>query len=347
MQIRISKLLLRPKLISRRAPDARAQFAGVPDELTIEIDRNGSPVSKGPSEWFVCFVPGLQKQWWHRFANPRHQHVFALKMIEDDYWVIFESWWTRIMVTALGMDEAVKFLRWGAVGSILRVTEKIPGNGNQARGWANCAVLTSLMLGRSYWTWTPHGLYNRLSAEKGVEPVDLTDFLEKKLISMTQRIAGGNLGDVSELAKLSPEAAFTELGKRISKIMFSRNSLRLYRLAVSEAPRFPAATEAFFRYGPNQAVASVKTLISHFCESGEFRDCDQERTSRAFLSMLRGNLYLEIVLGGRTVPDEKDLESRTKSVVEVFLHGANVLVKFFEAQSVEENVAIREPEIAA
>ena len=226
------------------------------------------------------------------------------------------------MVTALSMDEAMKFLRWGAVGSVLKVAERIPGDGSQSRGWANCAVLVSLMLGRSYWTWMPHGLYKRLSAENGVEPVELTDFLEEKLISMTQRIVGEGLGDVSALTKLSPEAAFTELGRRISKIIFSPSSLSLYRLAASEAPRFPTAAGAFFTHGPDQAVASVKALISHFCERGQFRDCDQERTSRAFLSMLRGNLFLEIVLGCGTEPDESDLESRTKSVVEVFLRGA-------------------------
>ncbi|MBN9617576.1 MAG: TetR/AcrR family transcriptional regulator C-terminal domain-containing protein [Acidobacteriales bacterium] len=225
------------------------------------------------------------------------------------------------MVTVLGMDEAVKFLRWGALGSILKVTERIPGDGSQARGWANCAVQISLMLGRSYWTWTPHGLYKRLSAEDGVEPVNLADFLEEKLISTAQRAAVKSLGDVSALTKLSPEAAFMELGKRISKIMFSLSSLSLYRFAVSEAPRFPAAAEAFFTHGPHQAGASVKALISHFCGRGQFRHCDQERTSRAFLSMLRGNLYMEIALGCRTEPNERDLESRTKSVVEAFLRG--------------------------
>src|SRR5690242_20592832 len=146
MQKLISKFFLRRKL--GRTADGKSHISSIPDELAIEIDHNGSPVSKRPSEWFVCFVPGLQKQWWHRFTNPRHKHVFALKMVGDGQWVIFEPWWNRIMVTVLGMDEAVKFLRWGAVGSILKVTERMPGDGSQARGWANCAVLISLMLGR-------------------------------------------------------------------------------------------------------------------------------------------------------------------------------------------------------
>lgn len=316
-----NKWLLQRKLIPRGTPDGRSHVPGVPDELAIEIDRDGSPVSTRPSDWFVCFVPGLQKQWWHRFTDPRHKHVFALKMVGDDHWVLFEPWWTRIMVTALTMDEALKFLRWGAVGSILKVEERIPGDGSQTRGWANCAVLISLMLGRSYWTWTPHGLYKKLSAEQGVEPVDLTDFLEKRLISLTQNIAREGLGDLSALTTLSPEAAFTEIGKRISKILFAPKSLTLYRLAVSEAPRFPAAAEAFFTHGPHQVVASVKMLIEHFCNAGRLRDCAPERASRAFLTMLRGNLYLEIVLGCDTQVSDRDLEVRTKAVVDLFLRG--------------------------
>jgi hypothetical protein len=248
-----------------------------------------------------------------------------MKMVADDQWVIFEPWWNRIMVTTLSVDEAVKFLRWGAAGSILKVTERIPGDGSQARGWANCAVQIGLMLGRSYWTWTPHGLYKRLSAEDGVESVDLADFLEEKLISVTRKMASEGLGDVSALTRLSPLAAFTELGRRICRILFSPGYISLYRLAVSEAARFPAAATGFFTYGPLQMAGPVKKLISHFCETGQFRNCDREKLSRAFLSMLRGNLHMETALECKAEPNENDLESLTKSVVEVFLGGAEEL----------------------
>lgn len=346
MKESISPLLSLFKLLLRRTLENDDDVAGVPDDLAIEIDHNASPINKQPAEWLVCFVPGLKKQWWHRYTHPTHKHVFALKLVRDDQWILVEPWWTRIMITVLRTDEAVKFLRWGAAGSILRVTERIPGSGSQMRGWANCAVLISLMLGRSYWTWTPNGLYKRLSAENGVERVELDVFLEAILTSTMQGIAGKALSDISALIHLSPEAAFIELGRRISKIMFSQCSLSCYRLAVSEAPRFSAAADAFFVHGPHQAVAAVKRLISHFCETGRFRDCDQEIASRAFLSMLRGNLFQEIALGCRTQVDERDLESRTKSVVEVFLRGANWLETLFETHHADDS-NLREPESAA
>ena len=63
--------------------------------------------------------------------------------------------------------------------------------------------------------------------------------------------------------------------------------------------------------------------------------------------MLRGNLFQEIALGCRTEPDENDLESRVKSVVEFFLRGANDFVKLVETHEIEESVQLRQPEIDA
>jgi len=223
------------------------------------------------------------------------------------------------MVTTLGIDEAVKFLRWGATGSILKVRERIPGDGSQARGWANCAVQISLMLGRPYWTWTPHGLYRRLAAEPGVETVDLAKFLEAKVISATQEVVEEGLGDSSALVRLEPEAALMKVGERISTIISSSAYLALYRFAVTEAPRFPAAAAAFFTHGPIRVKAAVNALVSHYCQTGHVHGCEIERLSQAFLSILRGNLHLQAALGCKTEPIEKDSTARTKSAVQALL----------------------------
>jgi len=144
-----------------------------PCDVAFELDSFGSPVTLQAAEWFVCFVPGLRKQWWHRFANTRHQHVFAIRRVSEDCWLLVEPWWTRMLVSVLTLDEALKFLRWGAIGDILQVREAIPGRGHQVWGWSNCAVLIGFLLGRSYCTWTPHGLYRRLVAEQDARPVDI------------------------------------------------------------------------------------------------------------------------------------------------------------------------------
>lgn len=159
-------------------PDSAAQVT------KLELNPDGSLVLLAPGNWFICFVPGIEKQWWHRFVNRKHTHVFAIRPERGGYWTVFEPWWTRIVVATITSDQARKFLTWGAQGDVLLVPERIPGNSSQVRGWANCAVLTSQLLGRKYWLWSPHQLYKRLLNDPDVCWVDMSALLQWDLSAL-------------------------------------------------------------------------------------------------------------------------------------------------------------------
>lgn len=142
--------------------------------IELTFDKDGSPVTLQPVGWFVCFVPGLQKQWWHRFVNKKHTHVFAMRPAGPGQWTLFEPWWHRLLTATITSEVARKFLIWGAHGDVLHVREAIPGRGSQIRGWMTCAALASYLLGRKYWVWTPHGLYKLLLRESGICQVDVS-----------------------------------------------------------------------------------------------------------------------------------------------------------------------------
>ena len=93
-------------------------------DLANSADENGSLVTVDPVDWIICFVPGLQRQWWHRFVHHKHKHVFAMRPTNTGSWLLVEPWWSRMMVTILPPADAVKFLRWGGTGDILRVREQ-------------------------------------------------------------------------------------------------------------------------------------------------------------------------------------------------------------------------------
>jgi hypothetical protein len=317
----IEKLFGRRKAIPRGTPDGRTHVKGVPDELAIEIDKDGSPVGLAPVEWFVCFVPGLRKQWWHRFTDPRHKHVYALRMVSENQWILFEPWWTRIMNTMLTLDEAVKFLRWGDVGSVLRVKEAIPGGGSQTRGWANCAVLVSLLLGRSYWTWTPHGLYEALAREPEVEEIDVSAFLEALLTKIARLQAAKAVGSPEVTQGLPIQLLLEEAGIRLATMMTSPLALGVYRVAVSEAYHYPAAAEAFFEIAPPRVLDHIVELLAGAQQRGEIQSSDLHVSARQFMAMLRGNLHLQIIFGLRDSPDAGEIRRSVASVVDVFLHG--------------------------
>lgn len=300
----------------------RAGATGVSHDLAIEIDPNGSPVNVPAAEWFVCFVPGLQKQWWHRFTNPKHQHVFAMRMVNDGCWILVEPWWTRMLVSVLTLDEAAKFLRWGASGDILQVREAIPGCGNQVRGWSNCAVLIAFLLGRSYRTWTPHGLYRRLVAERDARPVDVAHWLANQVRVIATRNADQALAALEIDEGQSLRTVLLQLGNSIVSALMSRSTLALYKFAVSESNRFGAAANAYWEHAPQRAIETVRKVLQQAKLRGEINIDDPAVAARQFVAMLRGDMHLEILFGSRNCPDATEMLVRVKSAVDLLLNGA-------------------------
>ncbi len=168
------------KAVSRNTPIPLPRGAEKPmhngrdlEVMELEIDQDGSPVTLEAAAWYVCFVPGLKKQWWHPFVDDHHKHVFALRPAGPGHWTLFEPWWHRLLTATITSEQARKFLLWGARGDVLHVREAVPGRGSQVRGWMTCAALASYLLGRKYWVWTPHGLYKLLLREPNVCRVDI------------------------------------------------------------------------------------------------------------------------------------------------------------------------------
>ena len=77
--------------------------------IELELDENGSPVTLEAAAWYVCFVPGLKKQWWHAFVNARHKHVFAMKPAGPGEWTLLEPWWHRLLTATITSEQARKF----------------------------------------------------------------------------------------------------------------------------------------------------------------------------------------------------------------------------------------------
>ena len=150
-------------------------------EEPLRFNPDGSLVLIEPRSWFVCFVPPIDKQWWHPFFHRIHKHVFALRLERNGERTIFEPWWTRILVATITTHQALKFLRWGRMGDVLLLREDVPGHSGQVRGWMSCGALVAHMLGRTYCVWTPHQLYRRLIREPHVCRIDVSALLKYDL----------------------------------------------------------------------------------------------------------------------------------------------------------------------
>jgi hypothetical protein len=303
----------------RKTPDV---VPGVPADLTHSVDQYGSLVTVPPAEWLICFVPGLQKQWWHRFVNAKHKHVFAMRPTDTASWILVEPWWTRLMVTLLPSADAVKFLRWGASGDILRVREAVPGHGNQARGWSNCAVLSSFVLGRASHTWTPHGLYRQLCREKDVKHENVEDLIVAQIDRMVGKASANALRLDPELIAAPLETVLTHLGRDLVFAFMDPSILQLGRMAVIEAERFPRAARAYCEHGMEPAVATLTRILQDASDRGDIKVRSCRQAASQFIAMLRGNMHLEAMLELREPPSAAEVDARVEAVVSGFLRGA-------------------------
>jgi hypothetical protein len=290
-------------------------------DASMAIDANGSPVTVDAATWLVCFVPGLHRQWWHPFADSRHKHVFALRPLDDGTWLLMEPWWTRMMVTVLTLDQAIKFLRWGGMGDVLKVRERIPGRGSQMRGWANCSVLVSYMLGRSYWTWTPNGLYRRLLDEPDVEPVIVSQFVRRHVQAESQRHSRNALASLPKRRDATLRDTLLELGTGVVATMTSRSGIGLHRTVVSEVVRDQNLADAYRSGTADQAIEKIRKVLVAAKWRGEIGIDDCALAARRFVGMLKGHLHLEVALGLREAPSHGEIRDHVACAVDVFLRG--------------------------
>ena len=307
--------------VRKRTPDV---VPGVPADLSHSVDQYGSLVTVPPADWLICFVPGLQKQWWHRFVNAKHKHVFAMRPTDTASWILVEPWWTRLMVTLLPSADAVKFLRWGASGDILRVREAVPGHGNQARGWSNCAVLSSFVLGRASHTWTPHGLYRQLCREKDVKHENVEELIVEQVNRMVGKASADALRLDPEVIAAPLETVLIHLGRDLVSAFMDPSILQLGRTAVIEAERFPRAARVYSERGIEPAIAALTRILQDASDRGDIKIQSCQQAASQFIAMLRGNMHLEAVLELREPPSAAEVDARVSAVVSGFLRGVAV-----------------------
>lgn len=306
----------------RNSPSVDQQIVSdVPADLASSADENGSLVTLAPVEWIICFVPGLQAQWWHRFVFSKHKHVFAMRPTNTGSWILVEPWWSRMMVTVLPPADAVKFLRWGGTGDILRVREAVPGHASQVRGWSNCAVLTAFVLGRRSFTWTPHGLYRQLLREKDTRREGVENLLVEQFTKVVSQHSDSALAVGADQLSLPFRELLTIIGRNLLEAMMTPSLLEVCYTAVLEAERYPAATRVYAEHGPKRAIAVLSKILEKAVRDGHIELSDCDAGARRFLAMLHGDIHLQAILQIGDVPTPSEIDLRARTAVKLFLDG--------------------------
>ena len=117
------------------------------------------------------------------------------------------------------------------------------------------------------------------------------------------------------------QATLTAFGRRLLDAYMSPTLIGIYRIAVTEANRFPDLVKSFYEQGPGRATSRLAEVLEAANKRGEIRADDCLRLAEHFVGMIRDNLHLQVVLGLRPPLSKKEAAEAVASAVEIFLNG--------------------------
>lgn len=125
-----------------------------------------------------------------------------------------------------------------------------------------------------------------------------------------------------EFEGVAMEEALVVLGRRFVDLVWSPEALRIYRIVVGDAHRFPELARLYYAAGPTKTIDAVAACFRHFQARGDLPPGDPAVTARLFLVMLQGGQWFELSLGIGEAPAETERDAIVRRVVRTFLDGA-------------------------
>jgi AcrR family transcriptional regulator len=154
-------------------------------------------------------------------------------------------------------------------------------------------------------------IYNEFGNKEGLFLAIITENADKVLSTLAiEEIEGHDLRET-----------LTAFGQHLMSGYMSPTLIGIYRMAVTEANRFPDLVKSFYEQGPGRATSQLAGVLEGAKARGDIRTDDCLRLAGHFVGMIRDNLHLQVVLGLRPPPSDKEMQAAVASAVEVFLNG--------------------------
>ncbi|MBC7152941.1 MAG: TetR/AcrR family transcriptional regulator [Rhizobium sp.] len=154
-------------------------------------------------------------------------------------------------------------------------------------------------------------IYNEFGNKEGLFAAIVSTSAEKALSSLViDEIEGRHLRDI-----------LMAFGHQLMTIYMSPALIGIYRTIVAEASRYPDLGQKFYQSGPDRATNRLAEVLEVANARGEIHTDDCIRTAGHFVALIRDNVHLQVVLGLRPAPDEKEMQEAVLSAVNLFLNG--------------------------
>jgi len=107
--------------------------------------------------------------------------------------------------------------------------------------------------------------------------------------------------------------------KQLAEMLYTDEAIKLVRVLHAEAARFPELADIFDRAGPQRAHALLAAYFEQKISKGLLRRVDPFTAADHLIHMALGEAFRRVLLGLSSAPSRKDVESRIKTALKVFM----------------------------
>ncbi|WP_374307241.1 TetR/AcrR family transcriptional regulator [Dongia sp.] len=114
-------------------------------------------------------------------------------------------------------------------------------------------------------------------------------------------------------------AALTRIGRSIAGFLMAPRTMAIYRVIVAEGPRFPDLARRYYETGPRTFKRLLTQYLTEAMGKGLLKMEDPRLAADQFCGMVRGPLYMQVLLNVQDDPDALQVDVVVNGAVEVFL----------------------------
>jgi TetR/AcrR family transcriptional regulator, mexJK operon transcriptional repressor len=126
-------------------------------------------------------------------------------------------------------------------------------------------------------------------------------------------------GDLFPTVVTDLRATLEDIGMRVLTFMLKERTLAIYRIALSEAGRFPEVGRAFYEGGPQHFTTKFTAWLEHLRELGLVNAADPTLAATQFLALVRCGVFFRRSLALPPEASEEEIVGTVKAAADTFL----------------------------
>lgn len=125
--------------------------------------------------------------------------------------------------------------------------------------------------------------------------------------------------EADALPEDDPRSTLMMIGNRLMRFFLQDDVLRIQRVVIAEAPRFPELGRAYYDGGPVVGRCKLAEWIARQAEAGHLFVDDPVQAADQFMTLLRGDLFVRCIVGLEVAPTEAQMDEAVVGIVDMFM----------------------------